>query len=131
MTSSSVGIELGEMPALPVVAGRFYNNIVYSGVGNDRYAVRERGANVDPDVFEANALSVHPDFAAEAALYRDEGSANLTDAAMVNALAGAVDNLEDACYETAPAVDGDVDLGGGALTATSGRFGIGGDWNDA
>lgn len=125
----SVGIHLGECPGVPIVAGRFFNNIVYSGTGvTSRYAVAEQHPNIDVELFQNNALHLMPlsTGATAGALYRDDGNpgfqmcvpsgsgADVTTAADVNMIMGAAANIEDDCSVTNPMVGGDFHLGAGS-----------------
>jgi len=111
-TSAGVYMSAGA----PVIVGRFYNNIIYSGTGRlARYAFMEARAAIDPELLHNNALHVMtPGSAMTAALYRNEASTNLPSITAVNALTdltgGSAMNRDDDCAVTDPVVDGDFHL---------------------
>jgi hypothetical protein len=121
--SISVGINFGEMPTSSVLMGRLYDNIATSGISPFRYAVREQGATVDPEIFDSNALYEEPSTPAAlfTALYFDEGMTALSDAAMVNALGIGAGNIEDACMVTSPVIGGDFHLLAGSMCIDAGN----------
>jgi hypothetical protein len=115
------------------VVGRFYNNIVYAGTGAIHHAVVEQHPNIDPEVFENNALRSSPTSAGgPSGLYRDEGDpgaagcvpsgsgTTLTMIADVNLLGGASANLDNDCSVINPVVGGDFHLGTGSMCIDAG-----------
>jgi hypothetical protein len=120
----SAGVNLGEMPSVPVVAGRFYDNIIYSGISAIRYAMREHHVNIDPELLDSNAFYVETVPAGlTMGLYLDEGITALTTPAMIDG-AGAtpgMNNIEDSCMILSPMPGGDYHLPAGSACIDAGN----------
>jgi len=127
-TARSAGFHFANFrPATSVVIGRLFNNIIYSGTGTDRYSILEQhpgsggAGNIDPERVENNAFFVQmPSASGNAALYRDEGTTDLTTLAAVNGLSIAAGNIQDDCSVTRVAVGGDFHLGAGSMCIDQG-----------
>jgi hypothetical protein len=120
--SLSVGINLGEMPATDMLAGRIYDNVVYSGVGVARYCIREQNVHIDPELVDSNALHLETmPMPISSALYLDEGATALTTAAAVDAAEPGAGNLEDDCSLTSPVIGGDFHLLPGSMCIDAGN----------
>jgi hypothetical protein len=118
----SVGLAFGEHPAMAIIAGRVYDNAISSGVGAVRYAVSEGDANIDPEIFDSNALWAEPTPAAvTSGLYLDEAVTTLTTAAAVDALGTGINNIEDDCSLVSPVPGGDFHLLPGSMCIDAGN----------
>ena len=121
-SSPTYGLHMGERPTVPVVAGRIFNNVIRSGTGGQRYAAFEEHPNIDPDVFENNALFISGASTGIGgmALYHDEGMTNHNTIGAVNGMPQASGNLQDDCSIVDPRLDGDWHLGSGSTCANAG-----------
>jgi hypothetical protein len=118
-TSAGAGFFLN--PPNPVAVGRFYNNIMYSGISTERYAFREFGTSLSPELFENNALFVMttpPGFMM--ALYYDDGTTPLNMISAVNALPVHANNIDDDCSVVNPTLGGDFHLTVGSMCIDAG-----------
>ncbi len=100
----------------PFAVGRLINNVIYSGIGDTRYAAAEVHPTVDFVELTNNALHLMTEgTTTNGALYRDEETItpssvctatmvgiDLTTAADVNALTGYSGNIEDDCGIVTP-----------------------------
>lgn len=116
----AAGLAMGERPTTPLVVGRILNNVIRSGTGMTRYAFYEQHMNIDPMVFQNNALFLDSSGPGTGALYFDEGATGLTMVSAINALGGAGMNLDDDCSIVNPVPMGDYHLGAGSMCIDAG-----------
>jgi len=126
---ASFGVLLGEHPSSQLNVGEFYNNIIDSGVGDERFAFFEQDDAIDPVLLYNNAFNLDGSGSPSmSAVYGDEGdrsggtinSFTARNTAMeINALADlgpsasandSMGNLVDDCSVTSPMVGGDFHL---------------------
>jgi hypothetical protein len=119
-TGASHGVWMGERPSAPFIVGRFFDNVIRSGLGTNRYAFWENHPNIDPQAFQNNALFVARMGAGTSALYHDEGATDLNMIAAINALPASGMNLADDCSVVSPMPMGDYHLGAGSMCIDAG-----------
>ncbi len=121
----SVGVLLGARTSTRIQMGELYNNIIYSGLGEARFALFEFTTNMDPLVLHANAFWVEDGSSAVvSAAYADEGDFSavpsppfiaLNSASAINTLtdlgaSAVLGNITDHCRVIDPVPDGDAHL---------------------
>lgn len=116
--SSGAALVLERGTALSV--GRFYDNILRAGPTLGSVAFSESSALIDPQLFHHNALFAPRLGAAVGRLYMDEGATPLASETEVNALPGALGNIEDDCGHLAPAPGSDLHLATGSVCIDAG-----------
>ncbi len=112
-TGLSSGLAFEAAGAVQIAAGDVANNIVHSGTGLFRWAIRERSPVARPLSVQNNVLTVPTDVGATSVLYEDRTGAQLS-IGELNMITGNSNNAEGTCGLVSATWMGDHHLTAGA-----------------